>query len=74
MNSLFSARRLALAACLSAALLLSANSASAQDPSTSQDSTVTYPAEYFAQFNPYSVNDMLQRIPGISLARSCSRS
>jgi len=35
---------------------------------------VTYPAEYFAQFNPYSVNDMLQRIPGISLARSGSRS
>jgi outer membrane receptor for ferrienterochelin and colicins len=73
-NSLFSARRLALAACLSAALLLSAISAKAQDPSTSQDSTVTYPAEYFAQFNPYSVNDMLQRIPGISLARSGSRS
>lgn len=71
-NNLFSTRRLALAACLSAALLLSAISAKAQDPSTSQDSTVTYPAEYFAQFNPYSVNDMLQRIPGISLARSGS--
>ena len=54
--------------------MLSANSAKAQDPSTAQDSTVTYPAEYFAQFNPYSVNDMLQRIPGISLARSGSRS
>ena len=42
----------------------------AQAPETASDATVTYPAEYFAQFNPYSVNDMLQRIPGISLARS----
>ncbi len=74
MSTLFSNRRLALAACLIAALLLSEISAKAQDLSTSQDSTVTYPAEYFAQFNPYSVNDMLQRIPGISLARSGSRS
>ena len=47
---------------------------SAQAPETASDATVTYPAEYFAQFNPYSVNDMLQRIPGISLARSGSRS
>ena len=46
----------------------------AQAPETASDATVTYPAEYFAQFNPYSVNDMLQRIPGISLARSGSRS
>jgi outer membrane cobalamin receptor len=74
MNTLFSKRRLALTASLSAALLLGANSAKAQEPSSPQDSTVTYPAEYFAQFNPYSVNDMLQRIPGISLARSGSRS
>ena len=74
MHTLFSNRQLILTACLSATLMLSANSAKAQDPSTAQDSTVTYPAEYFAQFNPYSVNDMLQRIPGISLARSGSRS
>ena len=47
---------------------------SAQVPETADDATVTYPAEYFAQFNPYSVNDMLQRIPGISLARGGSRS
>ena len=46
----------------------------AQAPETASDATVTYPAEYFAQFNPYSVNDMLQRIPGISLARGGSRS
>ena len=51
-----------------------ATNADAQAPETASDATVTYPAEYFAQFNPYSVNDMLQRIPGISLARSGSRS
>jgi len=51
-----------------------ASNAGAQSPETASDTTVTYPAEYFAQFNPYSVNDMLQRIPGISLARSGSRS
>lgn len=51
-----------------------ASKAGAQAPETASDATVTYPAEYFAQFNPYSVNDMLQRIPGISLARSGSRS
>jgi len=31
------------------------------------DSTVTYPAEYFAGFTPNTVNDMLNRIPGINL-------
>ena len=41
----------------------------AQPADQNEDSTVTYPAEYFAQFQPYSVNDMLQRIPGINLAR-----
>jgi outer membrane receptor for ferrienterochelin and colicins len=51
-----------------------ASNAGAQAPETASDATVTYPAEYFAQFNPYSVNDMLQRIPGISLARNGSRS
>ena len=51
-----------------------ASNAGAQAPEIARDATVTYPAEYFAQFTPYSVNDMLQRIPGISLARSGSRS
>ena len=41
----------------------------AQPADQNEDSTVTYPAEYFSQFQPYSVNDMLQRIPGINLAR-----
>ncbi len=37
-------------------------------PAGSDESTVTYPAEYFAQYAPVSVNDMLNRIPGIGLA------
>ena len=45
--------------------ILGAPCVCAQAPETASDATVTYPAEYFAQFNPYSVNDMLQRIPGI---------
>ena len=38
------------------------------DPTQSTDSTVTYPAAYFAEFEPVSVNDMLNQIPGIGLA------
>lgn len=52
---------------LAAAALLLASAASAQEPAAS-DSTVTYPAEFFAQYEPFSVNDMLSRIPGINLA------
>ena len=50
-------------------LILGAPYVCAQAPETASDATVTYPAEYFAQFNPYSVNDMLQRIPE-SLSRA----
>jgi len=32
------------------------------------DATVTYPASYFAEYGAVSVNDMLNRIPGIGLA------
>lgn len=42
----------------------------AQDqPVTDENSTITYPASFFAQYSPFSVNDMLDRIPGINLAR-----
>ena len=37
--------------------------------SDSGDSTVVYPASYFAQYNPITANDMLERIPGISVGR-----
>lgn len=32
------------------------------------DGTITYPASYFAEYGAVSVNDMLNRIPGIGLA------
>ena len=54
------------------ALITAIHSASllAQDtPVTADDSTVTYPASYFAEFEPFSANDMLDRIPGINVAR-----
>ncbi|MCB1670848.1 MAG: TonB-dependent receptor plug domain-containing protein [Gammaproteobacteria bacterium] len=41
----------------------------ADQPITSEDSTVRYPASYFSQYQTYSVNDMLDRIPGITVAR-----
>ncbi len=62
----FSPRPIALT--LAATALILASAASAQE-STDIESTVTYPAEFFAQYEPYSVNDMLNRIPGISTAR-----
>jgi outer membrane cobalamin receptor len=53
--------------CLAAASALAG--AQDQQPTTGDNATVTYPAAYFSQFEPYSVNDMLDRIPGISAAR-----
>jgi len=44
--------------------------ASAQSPEDEslEDSTVVFEAEFFKQFQPVSVNDMIDRIPGIGLA------
>ena len=44
-----------------------------QEPSISDnDATVTYPASYFTQYQLLSVSDMLDRIPGINVARQGS--
>src|SRR6056300_585187 len=42
-----------------------------QEPAVSEEesSTVVYQADYFDQYQPFSVNDMLVRIPGIDVAR-----
>lgn len=53
---------------LAATAIVLASAASAQEPTTNSESTVTYPASFFAQYEPFSVNDMLNRIPGINLA------
>jgi len=42
----------------------------AQEPTITQDdATITYPASYFEQYNLLSASDMLDRIPGINVAR-----
>lgn len=42
-----------------------------QGPLVSDDGTTTvYPASYFDQYNPLSLNDMLQRIPGARIQES----
>ncbi|MBL4582473.1 MAG: TonB-dependent receptor, partial [Gammaproteobacteria bacterium] len=64
--TLASNRILSIAFLFSAAIF--STSSLAIEP-TINDSTVTYPAEFFAQYEPFSVNDMLDRIPGINTAR-----
>ena len=65
------ARKLHVLEFFAASLFFTAAQANSQEiePASSDDSTVTYPASYFEQFQPYSVNDMLDRIPGITVAR-----
>ncbi len=46
-------------------LMLGSQIASGQD-NTGDDSTVTYPASYFAEYEPVTAQDMLNRIPGVS--------
>ena len=48
-------------------LFTAAQIASAQD-NVGEDSTVVYPAGYFAEFNPVTAQDMLDRIPGVGSA------
>ena len=58
-----------LASALLLALSLQADAQQVPGPEdVSDDSTIVYPASYFAEFLPVSVNDMLYRIPGINLA------
>lgn len=70
MKSVFSPRKLPIVISLATVLIAASGSqlAAQEQPVTDNDSTVTYPASYFTQYQPYSVNDMLDRIPGISVA------
>ncbi|MBL4572141.1 MAG: TonB-dependent receptor plug domain-containing protein [Gammaproteobacteria bacterium] len=47
--------------------LVAVSSVSAQD-NVGEESTVVYPASYFAEFNPVTAQDMLDRIPGVGTA------
>ncbi len=42
--------------------------------SAEENSNVTYPSAYFAEYAPITVNDMLNRIPGINLVLTTSSS
>lgn len=54
---------------LSLAISLSTQIVAQQPEEASiQDSTVVYGSDYFAEYSPVSVNDMIDRIPGIGLA------
>ena len=43
------------------------------DLQAADESTVVYEADFFTQYSPVSVNDMIDRIPGISLALNGNR-
>jgi outer membrane receptor for ferrienterochelin and colicins len=53
---------------VSAGVLIAGHSQSYAQDSAALDSTVVYTADYFAEFNPVNVNDMIDRVPGISVA------
>ena len=61
--SLFKTSILSLALSSSIAV----NAQSIGEP-TADDSTIIYAAAFFAEYSPINVNDMIDRIPGISLA------
>ncbi len=65
----FKPSRLPLAIGLSVALLAVHSTAVLGQEDADASSTVVYQADYFDQYQPFSVNDMLVRIPGIDTAR-----
>tara|TARA_B110000858_G_scaffold3502_1_gene4077 strand:+ start:52792 stop:54933 length:2142 start_codon:yes stop_codon:yes gene_type:complete len=62
----FSVRFLVFAVSIAFAAMATAQISLTENPT--DDSTIVYPAAYFADFLPVSANDMISRIPGIGLA------
>jgi len=60
---------LLLSGTLSAQESTQSTTASVTSESDNADSTVIYEASFFSQYNPVTANDMLQRIPGVSVGR-----
>lgn len=60
-------KRSSIIACLTGVLLLIDLPAADAQSTTEEDSTISYPASYFVEYSPLTVNDMLDRVPGISL-------
>lgn len=55
--------------CLISAALQANSAVAQQGQETGDDSTVVYEASYFTQWEPFTAGDMLDRIPGINIAR-----
>ena len=60
--------RLLKASALSLAIAASTASTAQTTDSALEDSSVIYDAAFFAEYSPVNVNDMIDRIPGVSLA------
>lgn len=61
--------RLTTASSFTLGLLIAGSVLHASEPMISEDdSTVVYPADYFAEYAPVSADDMIDHIPGIGLA------
>lgn len=58
------------AAILSITNVISTANADEPEQANALDSTVIYPASFFQPYNPVSVNDMIDRIPGVSLSQN----
>ena len=54
---------------LSCLFVLGSQTVNAQD-NVGEESTVVYPANYFNEWTPVTAQDMLDRIPGLSVSRS----
>lgn len=69
-----SALSLAICSALGIAGLANAQPVEVDEPEASSDesSTIIYPASFFQPYNPISANDMIDRIPGVSLSSSSS--
>jgi len=61
-------RNLFKASVLSLAIAATTESAAQTPDSALEESSVIYDAAFFAEYSPVNVNDMIDRIPGISLA------
>ncbi|GJM14044.1 MAG: hypothetical protein DHS20C12_24470 [Pseudohongiella sp.] len=66
LTPLATARSTLLSVLLAATSIATAQIDQIENPT--DDSTIVYPADYFADFLPVTANDMISRIPGIGLA------
>ena len=58
----------ALCLALLATTSVSTHASAQPENAEGEDSTIVYEASYFTDYNPVSVNDMIDRIPGVSIS------